>query len=638
MLDKCQEDVDGGSGNKGKQVVIRKMVEVEEVISMRFLKIMKGRRYRPMAQMRDFGEVLGDCGLSTVERWLVQLRLDRMVANAELWLQFSEINTHHLNSIVSYHLLILTFFEAFKSRLGKRHFMFEEMWSAVEGCEETITSAWARNTGTVVEKLKDCQGFLQQWNKDSVGYLPSHICLVQEELEKALGKIFPTKSLRVDVGDDVIDFYLSILNRRGSVQKINHTLLTLIPKTECPTQVAEYRPISLCAVLYKIISKTLVNRMKQIMPAITYEYHSAFMVLKLDMSNAYDHVEWLFLERMMQHLGFNVRWVALIMGCITTVMYYVQVRGVTSGMNTPSLGECLLFLIHFFVDDSLLFCNTHLSDFSNPLHILKLYERALGLKINFDKSALGKRSIHLLGWRKLCQPKCFWGLGFKNFEAINKAMVAKQSWGILEHASSLLARMMKARYFPIGSFLQAELESSPSLIWRALLWGRDVLHDGLVWQVGNGNSIRVFQDKWTPTVYFQAVDEQRIKLGCEGCKFIYFFRKLESTYAIWKLGLPNKVKLLLWRACSNILSTAQNLFRRRIAYTPICLLCGQVEKGTWHALWECKYNFFILASDSQEAVSMLKGMDGWWSNVGNIVEDVRRLMADAAVLYVVFQP
>lgn len=33
---------------------------------MRFLKIMKGRRYRPMAQMRDFGEVLGDCGLSTV--------------------------------------------------------------------------------------------------------------------------------------------------------------------------------------------------------------------------------------------------------------------------------------------------------------------------------------------------------------------------------------------------------------------------------------------------------------------------------------------------------------------------------------------------------------------------------------------
>ncbi|KAH0988059.1 hypothetical protein GBA52_015236 [Prunus armeniaca] len=64
-----------------------------------------------------------------------------MVANAELWLQFSEINTHHLNSIVFYHLPILTFFEAFKSRSGKRRFMFEEIWSTVEGCEETIISA-----------------------------------------------------------------------------------------------------------------------------------------------------------------------------------------------------------------------------------------------------------------------------------------------------------------------------------------------------------------------------------------------------------------------------------------------------------------------------------------------------------------
>ncbi|CAB4308921.1 unnamed protein product [Prunus armeniaca] len=69
----------------------------------------------------------------------------------------------------------------------------------------------------------------------------------REELEKALGQMFPTKSSRMDgmlalfyqkywrvVGDDVTNFCLNILNGRGSVQTINHTLLTLIPKTECP--------------------------------------------------------------------------------------------------------------------------------------------------------------------------------------------------------------------------------------------------------------------------------------------------------------------------------------------------------------------------------------------------------------------
>ncbi|CAL2256681.1 unnamed protein product [Prunus armeniaca] len=59
----------------------------------------------------------------------------------------------------------------------------------------------------------------------------------------------------------------------------------------------------------------------------------------------------------------------------------------------------------------------------------------------------------------------------------------------------------KARYFPTSSFLQAELGSSLSLIWRALLWGRDVLHDGFVGRVGNGNSIRVFHNKWIPNPF-----------------------------------------------------------------------------------------------------------------------------------------
>ena len=50
-----------------------------------------------------------------------------------------------------------------------------------------------------------------------------------------------------------------------------------------------------------------------------------FMALKLDMSKAYDRVEWVFLERILLKLGFQESWVALIMECITMVSYSILV-------------------------------------------------------------------------------------------------------------------------------------------------------------------------------------------------------------------------------------------------------------------------------------------------------------------------
>ncbi|CAL9005797.1 unnamed protein product, partial [Prunus brigantina] len=171
---------------------------------------------------------------------------------------------------------------------------------------------------------------------------------LREEIETSLGRMFPTKCLGVD--------------------EINHTLLTLIPKVDKPVKVTEFQPISLCTVIYKMISKTIVNRLKPIMPLIISEFQSAFvptrlitniiiatfesihaikrhggsklkkMVLKLDMSKAYDIVEWTFIEAMLKRLGFNDRWVELIMDCISTITYSVQVWGVASGMIVPSRG------------------------------------------------------------------------------------------------------------------------------------------------------------------------------------------------------------------------------------------------------------------------------------------------------------
>ena len=56
---------------------------------------------------------------------------------------------------------------------------------------------------------------------------------------------------------------------------------------------------------------------------------------------------------------------------------------------------------------------------------------------------------------------------------------------------------------------------------------------------------------------------------------------------LWKLHVPNKIKVFPWRACHNILPTRDNLVRRKIVETDVCVLCSRGAETGVHALWEC---------------------------------------------------
>ncbi|XP_075480607.1 uncharacterized protein LOC142521262 [Primulina tabacum] len=374
---------------------------------------------------------------------------------------------------------------------------------------------------------------------------------------------------------------------------------------------------------------------------------TGWAALKLDMSKAYDRVEWVFLQKLMNRLGFAETWIDKIMRCVRSVKYYFRInqevvgpiiptrglrqgdplspylfvlcayglsalftsyeargwiRGVRVASSSPSVSHL------FFADDSLVFFRASLEEGDRVKECLHAYERASGQLINYDKSALsfspntnssliesikmvltipvvqrhdiylglptvslrskrlqfrylvdrvvkrtqgwghkcfsvggkevliksvlqsiptyamscfripksicdeiekecanfwwgvenGKRKLHWKTWDFLCKPKMRGGLGFRKMDEFNRALLANQFWRLLRNPESLATKVLKGRYFRHGDIMTAGTGTNPSFIWRSLVWSREILDKGLIWRVGNGHSIRIFEDNWVP--------------------------------------------------------------------------------------------------------------------------------------------
>ena len=170
------------------------------------------------------------------------------------------------------------------------------------------------------------------------------------------------------VGTNISNLVLNVLNHDMSVSEINKTNIALLPKNKNPQKMTDFRPNSLCNVVYKLSSKTLANRLKAILPFIILENQSAFvanklitdnilvayeimhylkhkrgrndsfMAIKLDMSKAFDRVEWSFIEMIMRKIGFDESWIDLVMKCITSVTYLVIINCSVHGSIVPTRG------------------------------------------------------------------------------------------------------------------------------------------------------------------------------------------------------------------------------------------------------------------------------------------------------------
>eukprot|EP00253_Pinus_taeda_P007705 PITA_07705 len=233
----------------------------------------------------------------------------------------------------------------------------------------------------------------------------------------------------------------------------NSTFIALIPKKEDPVSFEDFRPISLCNTIYKIIAKIITVRLKPILSSCIskeqfgfldgHQIHEAIgvaqetihslrqankkgVVLKINLSKAYDRISWTYLRMLLTHLGFKVEFINWIMGCISNVNFAVLINGAASQFFKSQRGlqqgcplSPLLFLLAaeglsrlissakssglvkglevavnlfithlLFVDDILLFTNGNINEIKEIKIIIDLFLKATGLQINERKSHL----------------------------------------------------------------------------------------------------------------------------------------------------------------------------------------------------------------------------------------------------------
>eukprot|EP00253_Pinus_taeda_P035376 PITA_35376 len=241
--------------------------------------------------------------------------------------------------------------------------------------------------------------------------------------------------------------------KRWLLPALNSTFITLIPKEENSVTPEKFRPIALCNVLYKIISKVIANRLKPLLPMIispeqsgyvegqqimdgiilTHEIiHSlksskqAGMLLKLDLSKAFDKLSWSYIENMLKAFGFCHSWIRWIMSLISSTHFSLLVNGLPSRPFKPSRGirqgdplSPFLFIImaeglgrHLkqallsnqlkgisihnspasshqqFVDDTMLYGYPSAQEATYLKSLLKEFSDASGLQVNKAKSQI----------------------------------------------------------------------------------------------------------------------------------------------------------------------------------------------------------------------------------------------------------
>jgi hypothetical protein len=166
------------------------------------------------------------------------------------------------------------------------------------------------------------------------------------------------------VKDEVFSGVWDFFRQNNLLKEQNHTFLAPVPKKLGASSIHQFCPISLCNVIYKIISKILANRFKGLLHHCISPFQSAFvpsrniqdniilvhelfnsinskrgrrglMAIKIDMEKAFNRMEWSFIFAILSKLGFAPMWINWIRICITSPSFSILINGSPLGLFLP---------------------------------------------------------------------------------------------------------------------------------------------------------------------------------------------------------------------------------------------------------------------------------------------------------------
>ncbi|KAL8148453.1 hypothetical protein AgCh_005718 [Apium graveolens] len=296
----------------------------------------KGGHSYPSWLIQGFRDTLEECELEDVEltgypytwerghgteSW-IEVKLDRALVNKEFVTIFTEVKLTNLELSTLDHSPI--FFELAKVvySVNNKVFTFENAWLREPMCRQIVEEVWNRRKINQIDSLLNDDGQRVGWESGlqdtMVNYFTklfgasqtvwNHLfeCVMRRinhvqnasllaqveanEVKKALFSMHPDKSPGPDgmspgfyqkfwgiVGGDLVEivhkFFLTGVLEEG----MGDSNIVLIPKKKNPVNMMDLRPISLCNVIYKVISKVLANRVKQVLRDLISETQSAFI-------------------------------------------------------------------------------------------------------------------------------------------------------------------------------------------------------------------------------------------------------------------------------------------------------------------------------------------------------------------------
>ncbi|XP_019103699.1 uncharacterized mitochondrial protein AtMg00310-like [Beta vulgaris subsp. vulgaris] len=107
-----------------------------------------------------------------------------------------------------------------------------------------------------------------------------------------------------------------------------------------------------------------------------------------------------------------------------------------------------------------------------------------------------EKKVAWIPWEKLFVFKKEGGLGIRNLQSFNVALLAKQAWRVMTNTSSLMTKTLKNKYFPNTTFLEAKASPVASYTWRSILSSRKLVEKNAIKVVGGGLLISVWRDPW----------------------------------------------------------------------------------------------------------------------------------------------